>query len=68
MVEAAGVEPASETTSNREPSCFFQFYFVSSPELGTDEDTPATSLIGLTRGVQAEHVEPAYCAALRTRP
>jgi len=46
----------------------FPVLFVSSPELGTDEDTPATSLIGLTRGVQAEHVEPAYCAALRTRP
>jgi len=46
----------------------FPVLFVSSPELGTDEDTPATSLIDLTRGVQAEHVEPAYCAALRTRP
>src|ERR1700744_6512692 len=27
MVEAAGVEPASETTSNRELSCFFQVLF-----------------------------------------
>jgi hypothetical protein len=27
MVEAAGVEPASEKTSNREPSCFFRFIF-----------------------------------------
>ncbi len=44
------------------------FYFVSSTALGTDEDTPQTSLIDLTRGVQAEHVEPAYCASLRTRP
>ena len=27
MVEAAGVEPASEKTSNRERSCFFQVLF-----------------------------------------
>ena len=27
MVEAAGVEPASETASNRERSCFFQVLF-----------------------------------------
>ena len=25
LVEAAGVEPASERAFNREPSCFFQF-------------------------------------------
>jgi len=25
MVEAAGVEPASEKADNREPSCFSQF-------------------------------------------
>ena len=29
MVEAAGVEPASETTNNREHSCFSRFAFVS---------------------------------------
>lgn len=29
MVEAVGVEPTSETTIDREPSCFFQFAFVS---------------------------------------
>ena len=68
MVEAAGVEPASETTSNRERSCFFHVLFVSSPALRTDEDTTATSLIDLTRGVQAEHVEPAYCATLLNAP
>jgi hypothetical protein len=29
LVEAVGVEPTSETTIDREPSCFFQFAFVS---------------------------------------
>ena len=45
MVEAAGVEPASEKTYNRELSCFSRFAFVSSPPLGTGEDAVATSLI-----------------------
>ena len=47
MVEAAGVEPASEKTSNREHSCFFTFIFVSSSPLRTDEDAATTSLISL---------------------
>ena len=47
LVEAAGVEPASERASNREPSCFFQFIFVSSSPLRTDEDATTTSLIDL---------------------
>jgi hypothetical protein len=47
MVEAAGVEPASEKTSNREPSCFFRFIFVSSSPLRTDKDAATTSLINL---------------------
>ena len=68
LVEAAGVEPASENAVNREPSCFFLFVFVSSPELRTDEDGPATSLISLAVGVQAEHLQPAYCATFRTSP
>jgi hypothetical protein len=54
MVEAAGVEPASETTFNREHSCFSRFIFVSSPALGTGEDATATSLIDLVIAVQAE--------------
>jgi len=68
MVEAVGVEPTSETTVNRELSCFFRFAFVSWEELGTDEDAPPTSLIGLALGVQTEHVEPAYCASIGTGP
>ena len=56
MVEAAGVEPASEKTSNRELSCFFRFIFVSSSALRTDEDAPATSLIDLAIPAQAEQV------------
>ena len=47
MVEAAGVEPASEKTSNRELSCFFRFIFVSSSTLRTDKDVATTSLIDL---------------------
>ena len=54
LVEAAGVEPASETTFNREHSCFSRFLFVSSPELRTGEDATATSLIDLIIAVQAE--------------
>ena len=54
MVEAAGVEPASETTFNRELSCFSAFIFVSSSSLGTGEETMTTSLIDLVIAVQAE--------------
>ena len=68
MVEAAGVEPASETEVNRERSCFFRFDFVSSPTLGTDEDAAATSLIDLVPSAQAEQSGPAYCATFRTSP
>ena len=67
-MEAVGVEPTSEKTSNRELSCFFRIVFVSSSTLRTDEDATATSLIDLTRGVQTEHVEPAYCATIGIRP
>ena len=54
VVEAAGVEPASETTFNREHSCFSAFSFVSSSSLGTGEETMTTSLIDLVIAVQAE--------------
>jgi hypothetical protein len=56
MVEAAGVEPASEKTYNREHSCFFTFYFVSSSTLRTDEDAATTSLINLVIAVQTEQL------------
>jgi len=68
MVEAAGVEPASETTFNRELSCFSAFIFVSSSTLGTGEETLTTSLIDLTHSAQAEQSGPAYCATISTRP
>ena len=54
MVEAAGVEPASEISFNREHSCFSRFDFVSSSTLGTGEDAATTSLIDLVIAVQAE--------------
>ena len=54
MVEAVGVEPTSETTFNREHSCFSTFLFVSSSTLRTGEDAPTTSLIDLVIAVQAE--------------
>ncbi len=56
MVEAAGVEPASETTNNRERSCFSTFIFVSSSPLGTGEETMTTSLIDLVIAVQTEQL------------
>jgi len=56
MVEAAGVEPASETTFNREHSCFSAFIFVSSSALGTGEETMTTSLIDLVIAVQTEQL------------
>ena len=56
MVEAVGVEPTSEKTSNREHSCFFRFIFVSSTTLRTDEDAASTSLIDLVIAVQAEQL------------
>jgi len=68
MVEAAGVEPASEKTFNRELSCFFRFIFVSSSALRTDEDATTTSLIDLAIPAQTEQVWPAYCATIGTGP
>ncbi len=68
MVEAAGVEPASETTDNRERSCFSRVHLVSSPELRTGEDAPETSLIGLIPSAQTEQLGPAYCATIGTGP
>ena len=56
MVEAVGVEPTSEKTSNREPSCFFRFIFVSSSTLRTDKDVSTTSLIDLAISAQAEQI------------
>jgi len=68
MVEAVGVEPTSENTSNREHSCFFTFIFVSSSALRTDEDATTTSLIDLIRPAQTEQGRPAYCATIGTGP
>jgi hypothetical protein len=68
MVEAVGVEPTSETTVNRELSCFFRFAFVSWRTLGTDKDASTTSLIDLALGVQTELLGPAYCATIGIRP
>ena len=47
MVEAGRIELPSATADNREHSCFFAFYFVSSSTLRTDEDAATTSLIDL---------------------
>ena len=68
VVEAAGVEPASETTNSREHSCFSRFLFVSSAALRTGEDATPTSLIDLALGPQTEVLGPAYCATIGTRP
>ena len=55
-MEAVGVEPTSETTFNREHSCFSAFLFVSSPTLRTGEDAPPASLIDLVIAVQTEQL------------
>ncbi len=68
MVEAVGVEPTSETTDNREHSCFSRFIFVSSRALRTGEDATPTSLIDLVLAVQTEQRRPAYCATIGTSP
>jgi len=68
LVEAAGVEPASETAFNREHSCFSAFHFVSSSTLRTGEDTATTSLIDLACSAQTEQFRPAYCATIGLRP
>jgi archaeosine-15-forming tRNA-guanine transglycosylase len=54
MVEAVGVEPTSETTFNRERSCFSRFILSRRPTLRTGEDAATTSLIDLVIAVQAE--------------
>ena len=68
MVEAVGVEPTSETTFNRELSCFSRVHFVSSAELRTGEETLTTSLIDLACSAQTEQFRPAYCATIGLRP
>ncbi len=68
MVEAAGVEPASETTVSREHSCFSRIHLVSCPALRTGKDATVTSLIDLVLGAQAELRRPAYCATIGTGP
>ena len=68
MVEAVGVEPTSETTDNRELSCFSRFIFVSSSTLRTGEDAATTSLIDLIPPAQTEQSGPAYCATIGTGP
>jgi hypothetical protein len=68
MVEAVGVEPTSETTFNREHSCFSAFIFVSSSPLGTGEETMTTSLISFIPSAQTEQLGPAYCATIGTGP
>ena len=56
MVEAAGVEPASEKTFDKELSCFFRFIWFLSSVLRTDKDATMTSLIDLAIPAQAEQV------------
>ena len=68
MVEAVGVEPTSETSFNRELSCFSRFFFVSWKPLGTGEDAESTSLIDLILTAQTEQFGPAYCATIGTSP
>jgi hypothetical protein len=65
LVEAVGVEPTSETTFNRELSCFSAFIFVSSSSPGTGEETMTTRLIDLVIAVQAEQLLTCYLTWLQ---
>ena len=53
MVEAAGVEPASENANNREHSCFSRIHLVSPHALRTGKDVRGASLIDLVYPAQA---------------
>ena len=47
MVEAAGVEPASEIAVSQECSCFVRFHFGFAWDAQSGQDAPETSPIDL---------------------
>ena len=68
MVEAAGVEPASETANSRELSCFSRVHLISSRALRTGEDVRVTSLIDLIRAAQTEQCRTSLLCDAPYRP
>jgi len=61
MVEAAGVEPASEIAVGRESPCCVRFDWVRSAALKNGQDALQTSPIDLAAAARTEPLWPAYC-------
>jgi hypothetical protein len=53
MVEAAGVEPASEKTQQEESTCVSDSFFVSLHNIKNQQDCCEASPVGLTGNSQA---------------
>ncbi len=60
MVEAAGVEPASEIAVSRESPCCVRFDWVRSATLKNGQDAPETSPIDLASAARTEPLQPAH--------
>ena len=61
MVEAAGVEPASEIVVSQECSCFVRFRFGFAGDAQNGQDAPKASPIDLASAARTEPPLPAYC-------
>jgi len=61
MVEAAGVEPASEIVVSQECSCFFRFPLGFAGGAQNGQDAPKASPIDLAWAARTEPLLPAYC-------
>ena len=61
MVEAAGVEPASEIAVSQESSCFVRFLFGFAPDAQNGQDAAEASPIDLAWAARTEPLLPAYC-------
>ena len=60
MVEAAGVEPASEIVVSQECSCFVRFLFGFARDAQNGQDAPKTSPIDLASAARTEPLLPAF--------
>ena len=54
LVEAAGVEPASEIAVSQECSCFVRFVFGFAPGTQNGQDVPVASPIDLASAARTE--------------
>jgi len=62
MVEAAGVEPASEIAVSQEGSCFVRFRMFSPQALRTDKMRMKLVRLISSEAARTEPPQPAYCA------